>query len=69
MADLGAVLLISWPRPSMPVEVVHTTPSRLFGQAIPVAHLLERPIIVPVARQRLWRTGAHLHALRGWLQA
>jgi hypothetical protein len=65
--DLGAVLFISWPRPAMPLEAVHATLSQLFGHAIPMTELRERPIIVPVATSRLWQTGAQLNALQDWL--
>jgi hypothetical protein len=68
LEDLGAVLLISWPRPAMPAEALHALVSRLFGKTMPIAMLLERPIIVPIARHHLWRTGAQLHALQDWLQ-
>jgi hypothetical protein len=67
VADLGAVLVISWPRLAMPIEILHAVLSSLFGQTLPVTQLLGRPIIVPVVRERMRRTGAQLHALQGWL--
>jgi hypothetical protein len=69
MEDLGAVLFMSWPRPAMPAETIHMVLSRLFGNTIPIDQMIERPIIVPVARRQMRRTGAQLYALQGWLQA
>ena len=51
----------------MPIEILHAVLSSLFGQTLPVTQLLGRPIIVPVVRERMRRTGAQLHALQGWL--
>jgi hypothetical protein len=65
--DLGTVLFVFWPRAAMPIEQLHAVLSRLFGPTMPIAMLLERPIIVPLSRHHLERTGAQLHALRGWL--
>jgi hypothetical protein len=65
--DLGAVLIVSWPRAAMLIEVLHAVLARLFGHTPPVAQLLERPILVPVATSALPRTGAQLHALQDWL--
>jgi hypothetical protein len=66
-ADLGSVLFVSWPRPALPIERLHAILARLFGQALPVAQLLECPILVPVARAHRQRTGPQLHALQDWL--
>jgi hypothetical protein len=68
MADLGSVLLLSWPRPAMQASHLHALVSRLFSPTMPIAMLLERPIIVPIARADVWRAGEQLNALRGWLQ-
>jgi hypothetical protein len=68
LEDLGAVLFVSWPRPAMRAAALHALLSRLFGPTMPIALLCERPIIVPIARHQLWRTGNQLNALRGWLQ-
>jgi hypothetical protein len=64
--DLGRVLFISSPRLAMPIEHLHALVSRLFGTTMPIARLLERPIIVPVNRAHLRRTGDQLNVLQNW---
>jgi hypothetical protein len=68
MADLGAVVFVSWLRAATPAEDLHVIMSRLFGTTMPIDIMLERPIIVPLSRHHLARTGAQLNALQGWLQ-
>jgi hypothetical protein len=52
----------------MPAETLHALLARLFGTAMPIAQMLERPIIVPVARSRMWDIGDQLSALQDWLE-